>query len=159
MIRPYGSIGQFSPNMHDPFSFGTTAYFDPFSRLADLGTSTDQKSKHDVAAMNDALTGATLIIFIGFGYHPSNVDLIKLAAGNGSPLVIGTVTGIHNSNRDLIAERIASNLRMGVGRIDLRDMKCRGVVARAAAAYLDAGRVEPTQTVGVWAKREGGVSS
>jgi hypothetical protein len=60
MIRPYGSIGQFSPNMHDPFSFGTTAYFDPFSRLADLGTYTDQKPKHDVAAMNDALTGAAL---------------------------------------------------------------------------------------------------
>jgi hypothetical protein len=80
MIRPYGSIGQFSPNMHDPFSFGTTAYFDPFSRLADLGTYTDQKPKHDVAAMNDALTGATLIIFIGFGYHPSNVDLVARRA-------------------------------------------------------------------------------
>lgn len=123
MLRPYGSIGDFSPNMHDPFSFGTTAHFDPFSRLADLGTYTDQKPMHDIAAMNNALTTANLIIFIGFGYHPSNVDLINLATGNGSAVVLGTVTGIHKSNHHLIAGRIANNLKMHVDSVDLHDMK------------------------------------
>jgi hypothetical protein len=56
-------------------------------------------------------------------YHPSNLDLIGIAAGNGGSVVLGTVTGIHKSNHELIAGRIANNLKMHVGGVDLHDMK------------------------------------
>ena len=123
MIRPYGSIGPFSHNFSDPFGFGTTAYFDPFTRLAVLGTYTDQQPKHDTAAMHNAALNAKLIVFLGFGYHTSNVDLIKMNSGNGSAVVMGTVSGIHKSNHELIAGRIAGNLKMHVGGVVLYDMK------------------------------------
>lgn len=124
MIRPYGSIGKYSPNTNDAFAFGTTAYFDPFLRLPDLGTYTDQKPKHDITAMGNALTNARLIIFLGFGYHAPNVDLLKLASGNGdTTFVLGTVTGIHKSNHDLIAGQIADNLKQSSERVTLHDMK------------------------------------
>jgi hypothetical protein len=123
MIRPYGSIGRFASNINDQFAFGTTAYFDPFSRLANLGTYTDQKPMHDVASMQNAVRDAKLIVFLGFGFHSSNVDLIKIGNGNGSCVVMGTVSGIHSSNYDLIAGRIAKNLNMPIDGVDLHDMK------------------------------------
>jgi hypothetical protein len=123
MLRPYGSIGQFSSKL-DEFSFGTTAHFDPFSRLSNLGTYTEQKPMHDAAAMQGAIANATLMVFLGFGYHVSNLDLIKIGAGNsGGARVIGTAKGIYHSNRSLIAGRIANNLNINVGSVDLHDMK------------------------------------
>jgi hypothetical protein len=110
MIRPYGSIGQFSPNYSDQFGFGTSAYFDPFSRLSNLGTYTDQKPMHDASAMHQALGAAALVIFLGFGYHVSNLDVMKLAGGYRSAAVLGTVKGIHQANVGLIADRITANL-------------------------------------------------
>jgi hypothetical protein len=122
MLRPYGSIGQFAPSPSDQFAFGTTQYFDPFSRLSQLGTYTDQKPMHDVASMQSAIGAAKLVVFLGFGFHPSNVDLIKIGSGNGIGFVLGTVKGIHHSNHQLIKERIARNLQMSPGGVDLHDM-------------------------------------
>lgn len=128
ILRPYGSIGKFSPNFSDQFAFGTTAHFDPFARLGSLGTYTDQKPMHDLAAMQNAIHGAKLIIFLGFGYHNSNVDLIQHMQGNGSGVVMGTVTGIHKSNHDLICRRIAENLKIHVDRITPFDMKAAEIL-------------------------------
>jgi hypothetical protein len=120
ILRPYGSIGQFSPAMGNAFSFGTTAFFDLFSRLQNLGTYTEQKPMHDSAAMREAISGAKLIIFLGFGYHPSNVDII---AGKHSGMVMGSVLGIHGTNHSLIAGRVGKNLGMNIGFVELVSMK------------------------------------
>jgi len=122
MLRPYGSVGKFSSNFTDQFGFGTTAHFDPFARLASLGTYTDQKPMHDLSAMDNALRVAKLIIFLGFGYHTSNVDVIKRPAGGGIT-VMGTVTGIHKSNYDVICRRIAGNLGISRPGVETHDMK------------------------------------
>jgi hypothetical protein len=112
IIRPYGSIGRFAVQMYDPFGFGTSTSFDPFSRLSALGTYTDQKPLHDAAAMHNAINNAKLIVFLGFGYHPTNLDLIDRAAGGfQTTTVLGTVKGIHQSNHALIESRIRQNLK------------------------------------------------
>jgi hypothetical protein len=120
VLRPYGSIGQFAPDMGSAFSFGTTAYFDPFSRLKDLGTYTDQTPMHDSAAMTAAISGAKLIIFLGFGYHRSNMDII---VGKHSGVTLGSVLGIHTTNHSLIANRVAKNLGVSAGSVELISMK------------------------------------
>ena len=123
MLRPYGSIGRFVPNYGDQFAFGTTAHFDPFSRLQTLGTYTDQKPMHDLAAASTALAQAKLIIILGFGYHPTNVDVIKVTTGNCGAQVIGSVLGIHGTNHSLIASHIGKNLNMSANGIELHSMK------------------------------------
>ncbi|MCK1709848.1 MULTISPECIES: hypothetical protein [unclassified Bradyrhizobium] len=123
MLRPYGSIGEFSPNYGDSLSFGATGYFDPFSRLGNLGTYTDQKPMHDSAAMVAAIADAKLIIFLGFGYHPSNVDVIKGGGGNTRAEVIGSVLGIHLSNYSVITNQIAKNLNKSVDGVELVSMR------------------------------------
>lgn len=123
MLRPYGSIGQFSPDYGNAFSFGSTAHFDLFSRLGSLGTYTEKKPLHDLSAMSTALTDAKLILFLGFGYHPSNVDVIKVASGQSSAFVIGSVLGIHGANHRTIEDRVAINLGINPVAVELASMK------------------------------------
>ncbi|OSI26580.1 hypothetical protein [Bradyrhizobium canariense] len=123
MLRPYGSIGRFSPNYGDQFAFGTTAHFDPFSRLDALGTYTDQKPMHDLKAMSAALLDAKMILILGFGYHPSNVDVIKV---NGFPYngaIIGSALGVHHTNHSVITGQLTQNLKMTVDTVELTAMK------------------------------------
>ncbi|MGY4257374.1 hypothetical protein ACVI1L_004442 [Bradyrhizobium sp. USDA 4516] len=109
MLRPYGSIGQFDPDFGNEFGFGTTAFFDPFRRLSSLGTYTESKPLHDQAAAEGALRDAALVIFLGFGFHTSNLDLIK-APHSGDKYAFGTVKGIHRENHDPIKRTIYGNL-------------------------------------------------
>lgn len=123
MIRPYGSVGQFAINRHDQFGFGTSTSFDPFLRLSALGTYTDQKPLHDLAAMQNAIGNAELIIFLGFGFHSSNLELIKrINSTNQTTHVFGTVKGIHQSNHPVIESQIRSRLNSGNISVELRDM-------------------------------------
>lgn len=123
MLRPYGSIGKFSPDYGNAFSFGSTAHFDLFSRLGSLGTYTDKKPLHDLSAMSAALIDAKLILFLGFGYHPSNVDVIKVASGKSTAFVIGSVLGVHATNHRVIEDRVAANLGINPVSVDLASMK------------------------------------
>jgi hypothetical protein len=136
MLRPYGSIGKFSQNFNDQLGFGSTAYSDPFARLESLGTYTDQRPMHDLAEMDNALHVAKLIIFLGFGYHTSNVDLIKRPPGGGGLTVMGTVTGIHQSNLDVIRSRVARNLAMHVEEVTPYDLKAGELLQRLRPKIL-----------------------
>jgi hypothetical protein len=62
--------------------------------------------------MHNAINYAKLILFLGFGFHSSNVDLISRATGGfHTTTVLGTVKGIHRSNHDLIESRLRQNLK------------------------------------------------
>jgi hypothetical protein len=122
MIRPYGSIGPLSFNFSDPYSFGSTAYFDPFTRLGNIRTYTEQKPLHDADALKKALLEATMIIFLGFGYHATNLDLLKVER-KSNPSILGTVVGIHRETLDVIRSKIASNLGLTGISVSLLDMK------------------------------------
>lgn len=120
MLRPYGSIGKYAPNSGE-FGFGTLAHFNPFLRLGSLGTYTENKPLHDAGSMETVLSQAHLVIFIGFGFHPANLDLLRLASGNTNA-VIGTIKGIHPDNYPGIVGRLGNNLRLSSSKIELHNM-------------------------------------
>jgi len=123
MLRPYGSIGQFSPKIDSEFAFGADCYFDPFTRLATLGTYTDRTPMHDQARMAAALQSAELVVFLGFGYHPSNMNVISQPGPKGKAQVIGTALGIHERNHSAIITRIADDLVIPTDSIAIENMK------------------------------------
>jgi hypothetical protein len=99
IIRPYGSIGRLAFSFGDEYGYGTTAYFDPFSRIQNMRTYTEQDRMHDAEAMEQALHAARIVIFLGFGYHTTNVDLMKInQRTNYDCRVLGTSKGVHQAN-------------------------------------------------------------
>lgn len=136
MLRPYGSIGKYSPNFSSEAGFGTSAYFDPFKRLEALGTYTDDKPLHDLGSMLNVLASAKLVVFLGFGYHSANLGHIKLSTGSGSATVLGTIKGIHPSNHHDIARRIAENLGIAPDRVDLHDIGATSLLAELRPRIL-----------------------
>jgi hypothetical protein len=127
MIRPYGSIGPLSFNVTDPYSFGSTAYFDPFKRIKNIRTYTEQKPMHDADALGRALVEAQLIVFLGFGYHAANLDLLRTIPATSAASVLGTVVGIHRENIELISSRITHNMRINRG-VSLLDMNASALL-------------------------------
>ncbi|UYO48775.1 hypothetical protein KQX64_23200 [Rhodopseudomonas palustris] len=122
MLRPYGSIGSFSPIMNHPESFGTTAHFDPFQRLSNLATYTEKKPLHDAAAMRNALQGAHLVLYLGFGYHASNLGVVANSEASKATSVLGTVKGINSLNHAMITGNIIANIKTMRNKVELLDM-------------------------------------
>lgn len=118
MIRPYGSIGPLSFDYGSPYSYGTSAYFDPFKRIGDMRTYTEGKPLHDSAILDTALAQAKLILFLGFGYHATNLDLLKTSK-KSSASVHGTAVAIHHGNLDVITERIIENFHLATKDVTL----------------------------------------
>jgi hypothetical protein len=137
MIRPYGSIGPLSFNFSDPYSFGGTAHFDPFKGIENIRTYTEQNHLHDADALAKALVEAQLIVFLGFGYHATNLDLLKTIPAASAASVLGTSVGIHQQNLKPITSRIMYNMRINrdVSLLDmsasalLRDLRQRILVS------------------------------
>ena len=127
MIRPYGSIGPLSFNFSDPYSFGSTAYFDPFKRIKNIRTYTEQKPLHDADVLAKALVEAQLSLFLGFGYHATNLDLLKAIPATSDSAVLGTVVGIHPQNLGPITDRITHNMRVNRG-VSLLDMSASALL-------------------------------
>jgi hypothetical protein len=122
MIRPYGSIGELSFTDNDANSFGTRAHFNPFDRLNALRTYTEQHPLHDDEQVQKALAEARKIIFLGFGFHRANLDLLKTGDQSIVPTgrrVLGTIMGLHRENHPVIRRRLVSNLRIGNEEISL----------------------------------------
>lgn len=123
VVRPYGSIGPLSFNMTDPYSYGASSHFDPFTRIESMRTYTEQNPLHDAVVLAKALVEANMIIFLGFGYHATNLDLLTTKPEGSMASVLGTAVGIHSENVDVIAERISGNLGILKSRVSLLDMK------------------------------------
>lgn len=127
-IRPYGSIGPLSFNVSDEWSYGSSAYFDPFSRIGNVRTYTEREPLHDADALAKALVEAKLIVFLGFGYHATNLDLLKTAPASSAASVLGTIVGIHPENIRVITNRITNNLRISTAQISLLDMSASALL-------------------------------
>jgi hypothetical protein len=127
-IRPYGSIGPLSFDTSSPSSYGTTAYFDPFARIGNMRTYTEQKPLHDANALTKALVEAKVIIFLGFGYHATNLDLLKATPPSSGASIIGTVVGVHRENITVITDRIAHNLLVRRDQVSLLDMSASALL-------------------------------
>jgi len=122
MIRPYGSIGALSFNNSDQHSFGAASYFDPFTRIDAMRTYTEQRPLHDTDVLQAALVDARMIVFLGFGFHATNIDLLQTGSRKSGAAVLGTIKGIHRENHDVIRARIKTNLRLVGDTVSLLDM-------------------------------------
>ena len=60
---------------------------------------------HDKDELAKALVEAQSILLLGFGYHATNLDLIKTAPASSAASVLGTFVGVHSQNLEVITSQ------------------------------------------------------
>jgi len=134
MIRPYGTVGPLvlpGGTAKGGVDFGA-GHVDLFSLIDRIRTYTETEALHDIKAMGKALRNARMVIFLGFGYHSSNLDILlndltpkerESPIRNSVAEVLGTFIGVHEANEKVIRDRISKNLWIVSENIHLLSLK------------------------------------
>jgi hypothetical protein len=115
MVRPYGAVG------HLPWQGGSSTVsfgahlgndHDKFFTFADnIHTYTEQKLEETMRQeIEVAIASARLIVFLGFGFHQQNMEILKVKDRAGAKQVIATVLGIDEENYVNIRPAISADL-------------------------------------------------
>lgn len=120
IIRPYGGIGSILPSAPDYVQYGGPT--DLFNAIPRIRTYTESEALHDGSKLEAALLGARLVMFLGFGFHAQNMELLQVSQPSFRR-VMATVKKVHSENKQTISAEIASKLRCeDPDRVELFDM-------------------------------------
>jgi hypothetical protein len=120
MIRPYGSLGPVLDATPGHITFGYRNHIDPFDHIDRIRTYTES-AIHDTEELVNALHGARLILFLGFGFHAQNLGLLQIDRPR-SAYVMATVKKVHADNRPDLRDAIHRTLCTGPEMVELYDM-------------------------------------
>src|SRR5215831_1698350 len=116
VIRPYGSIGKLEWQGQFGVPFGADDASAKARQMADnIRTFTEQIEDVTVLGeIREAFESAHLVIFLGFGFHQQNLELLKPQThGTARPLVravLATTRGIDEKNNPMIADYLHDDL-------------------------------------------------
>src|SRR5262249_41066913 len=102
-VRPYGSIGNL-PWQHNPGPpFGGSPTGDNLFSIAqkNIRTYTEQQHEGTDQKINEVLETARLVVFLGFGFHTQNMDVLKPKFGTN---IYGQVQTVIATTKGLIEE-------------------------------------------------------
>lgn len=130
IIRPYGTIGSILPSDRSRVPFGASQV-DPFGVVDRIRTYTESEALHDKAHLTRVLLNASMCIFLGFGFHKQNVDLLSVGdVAFQSLRALATVKGIDRANIRDITGAIGRALRAQEESIELFDMTAPEILAK-----------------------------
>ena len=113
IIHPYGLVSPIGGSPSD-WGFGIDNSMAPLGRLS-LNIRTYSESEQDpqvVGAIQQSLSDAVNVVFLGFAFHPQNMELLDISELDGTNVnVMGTAIGIHRDNWREIGSIIGSRLR------------------------------------------------
>lgn len=135
IYHPYGTVGMLDWEIGatDRIPFGGELEGDKLLRLASqirtFTEGTDSETSR-VQEIRDATSGAELVLFLGFAYHPKNLELIMPAPreelqpeGSGFEC-FGTAKGFSQHDRDTTSARLQELMNARNGQILLSDHTC-----------------------------------
>ncbi len=132
IYHPYGSVGPLSwMGGGDAIDFGDEPAPATLVQLANQlltfseGTNADQSRIEQIRL---DLLGAKRIAFLGFAFHPLNMELLfdsrTAKRKHNAERVLGTVVNISKSDADLISGDISGRAIIDHQRVVLQDLKC-----------------------------------
>jgi hypothetical protein len=97
-----------------------------------IRTFTESDALHDKEKLSTALLGASLIIFLGFGFHPQNLKLLALPPDQQlrRTKVLATVVGIHPANLPELTSTLYGALRVNDTMVETYDMPASEVLQK-----------------------------
>tara|TARA_R110002096_G_scaffold416576_2_gene619252 strand:+ start:70014 stop:71093 length:1080 start_codon:yes stop_codon:yes gene_type:complete len=151
IIHPYGQVGGIlSASEHNNTIFGAKLQFDRLLKLADEIRTFTEASDIDAtnrSKMHSKLSAADRLIFLGFGFHELNMQLLTPETGGietfpeyfGFPNCYASSFGIEEDGQNIIKRRIASlfddaslsdeDYKSRLKKINIRDAKCNSFFA------------------------------
>jgi hypothetical protein len=108
IVHPYGSIGEMPWQSPEGIPFGFRANRANMEFMAKrVRTYTEQIEEGEtLAALKQAVVEADTLVFLGFSYHPENMNLLSLEAPGATERVFGTAKGISEPDTDIIKDQI-----------------------------------------------------
>jgi hypothetical protein len=131
---PYGSIGPLRVSrQEDSVPFGRDQYLDYFSLAKNIYTYTEQvRDKKDVAQLQQMLLQAEQIVFLGFGFHSQNMQLLQLPGDMAPKKVFATTYLTSKPNVEVVRDRIVSlfkgNVRPSIIKDHLHNLTAAGLI-------------------------------
>jgi hypothetical protein len=113
ILRPYGSVGAIiSRGQQQIIPFGGNEIAAGCIEISkNIKTYTEQVDLGDnLSAIKDAVKSAMTVIFLGFGFHEQNLNLISSPGGASARRIFGTTLGESGENRTLIERRMRALL-------------------------------------------------
>ncbi len=124
-IRPYGSLGSLPWQDRQSVAFGEE-YPDLWKLAGGIRTYTERSDNESVVAdIKAEMKRAAVAVFLGFGFHKQNVDMLQVADGFQQPAVFVTGCGIDEKNYPPIKARLRAMFQaMDISSFDIENMTC-----------------------------------
>ncbi len=137
ILRPYGSLGPLPWQAQDGIWFGQrTDRHQIIVRAANnIRTFTEGFTDTSLGEeISGALRNAHLVVFLGFGYHRQNMELLSIgeqrdARNDPEPTVLATKQGIHDENNGAVGRLISESLLVHPERLRLLNMPAHELLA------------------------------
>jgi len=132
IIRPYGTLGSVLPSSPSFLEFGAVPNHQLFDLIGRIRTFTESDALYDKGKLSQALTEASLIMFLGFGFHPQNLELIALSANQQlrRTKVLATVFGVDGANLPELRSTIHRVLRVADDMIETHSMSASEILQK-----------------------------
>jgi len=111
IYHPYGSLGQLQWEAGYPngVGYGDAETARLVKVASSLRTFTEQiEDSSELTEMRNALSFAERIVFLGFGYHRQNMELLAMGVRPITKRVYGTSLGLSNSDADVVAGQLSA---------------------------------------------------
>lgn len=112
IFHPYGVCGNLPWQSSESVPFGGSDYSPELLSVADKIQTFSEQITDEVSLneMKDEVAAASTIVFLGFGFHEMNMNLLSVPAGEVKR-VFGTAKGLSSSDVAVVQKRLVRALR------------------------------------------------
>ncbi|MFC4307615.1 hypothetical protein ACFPN2_00840 [Steroidobacter flavus] len=143
VFHPYGSVGALPWSDRSGIAYGATPSPDQLIALAERiktfteGTDPDSSEIGEIRAQ---FSDATTVLFLGFHYHPQNLELLQppdTAAHHGLDVhYYGTGYGLSDADRDSVVDDLAKLTGIEPEAVHIAKLKCAQVFQEFSRTLL-----------------------
>ncbi len=143
VLYPYGSLGKltcFSGNYSDGHAFGDDGgpSLDTMAERIRLFTEPADQPNEERQTITATMQDAETVIFLGFGYHRQNIELLQVPKPN-SPLrhVTGTAYGLSQKSQEITKVRLRNAFGINRDLIHLHHQTCEQLMDSERQTLID----------------------
>ncbi len=128
--HPYGRVGSLPwQNEETPIEFGANPQakdlLETSAQIRTFNEGTDPEYS-DISMIRESIVNCQRLIFLGFAYHPMNMELLGSEQDDNAPLAsYGTAKGLSKPDCEIVEQEIKSIAGKKIGYVQLRnDLTC-----------------------------------